>query len=394
MDNLGNVKNQVVENIDLMKDELVNISEYIFANPELAFDEYKASTLLTDVLAKHGFQVEKGIAGLETAFKAVYHGQPGGPVIGLLAEYDALPEINHACGHNLIATIATGAALAISKVLKEQKGTLVVYGTPAEEGGGGKVIMVQEKCFRELDCAMMIHPADETIVDDISLANENLVFTFHGKAAHAAAFPHKGINALEGVIQTFNQINALRGHLPSDVRIHGIVTKGGVATNIVTELAEAKFSVRALKRKTLDEVLEKVYNCAKAAALATGSTLEIAKEGLGYDEIMNNNVLTSLLKANFLQLGEPVGERTIEQGLGSTDMGNVTQIVPGFQSYIGIGKGLATHTVEFANACTGSNGHQALLKAAKALAMTVIDLLENPQHLENAKKEFKEAKEA
>ncbi|MDK2823660.1 MAG: hypothetical protein PWQ67_2209 [Clostridia bacterium] len=387
------LKSKVLEFIDANQEELKNISDYIFDNPELAFEEYKAVEILTEKLKENGFTIEKGIAGLPTAFKAEYRGEPGGPVVALLAEYDALPEIGHACGHNLIATISVGAAIAISKVLSPLPGTLVVLGTPAEEGGGGKVIMVEKGCFTDVDCAMIIHPADQTMVDDISLANTNLVFTYHGKAAHAAAFPEKGINALDAAILTFNNINALRGHLKDDVRIHGIITKGGVATNIVTELAEAKFSVRALKRKELEPVVEKVCQCAKAAALATGAGLEIKTEGLDYDEIMNNKVLTSLLRENYLQLGEFVGERTIEQGLGSTDMGNVTQVVPGFQSYIGIGKDLVTHTLEFAQSCKGPAGYQGLITATKALAMTVLDLLVNPDLLKEAKEEFRKTKE-
>ncbi|MGI6225992.1 MAG: amidohydrolase, partial [Peptococcales bacterium] len=295
--------------------------------------------------------------------------------------------------HNLIATISVGAAIAVTKAIPHFQGTLIVLGTPAEEGGGGKVIMVEKGCFDNVDCAMIIHPSDETMVDDISLANANPVFTFHGKAAHAAAFPHKGINALEAVIQTFNNINALRGHLKDDVRIHGIITQGGVASNIVPELAQAKFSVRALKRKDLDPVVEKVCQCAKAAALAQGARLEITTDGASYDEIMNNKVLTSLLKENYFALGEPVEERTIEQGLGSTDMGNVTQVVPGFQSYIGIGKGLATHTIEFREHSGGPEGHRGLNIASKALAMTVVDLFTNPDLVAQAQAEFKKSKE-
>lgn len=387
------LKEKVIEYVEDKKDELIKVSDYIFNNPELAFNEYKSSEALINKLTENGFKVEKGIAGIETAFRAVYEGKPGGPTIGILAEYDALPEMGHACGHNLIGTISMGAAITVSKLMKDLKGTLVVYGTPAEEGGGGKVIMAEKGCFKELDCAMIIHPSDETMVDDISLANANLVFTFHGKSAHAAAFPHEGINALEAVIQTFNNINGLRGHLKDDIKIHGIITEGGVATNIVPDLAEARFSVRALKRKELDKAVEKVKKCAEAASMATGAKLDFRYEELSYDEIMNNKILTKLLEKNYLSLDEPVIPRTMEQGLGSTDMGNVTQIVPGFQSYIGIGKGLATHTIGFKEASGNINGQKGLIIATKALAMTTIDLLTNPGLVEDAKKEFKSAKE-
>lgn len=386
-------KQKVQEFINNTQEDLISLSDYLFCNPELAFQEFKAVEVLTQKLKDNGFSVEKGIAGLPTAFRAEFKGKPGGPVIAILAEYDALPEIGHGCGHNLIAAISVGAAIAVTKTLPTFQGTLVVLGTPAEEGGGGKVIMAEKGSFNNIDCAMIIHPADDTMVDDISLANANLVFTFHGRAAHAAAFPHKGINALEAVIQTFNNINALRGHLKDDVRIHGIITQGGVATNIVPELAQAKFSVRALKRKELDPVVDKVCQCAQAAALAQGAQVEITTEGTSYDEIMNNKLLTSLLKENFLSLGEPVGERIIDQGLGSTDMGNVTQIVPGFQSYVGIGKDIATHTDEFREKAGGPEGHRGVIIASKALAMTVIDLFTNPDLVAQAQAEFKKSKE-
>ncbi|SMB81578.1 amidohydrolase [Desulfonispora thiosulfatigenes DSM 11270] len=387
------LKDKIISEVEKNKDELINLSDYIFDNPELSFEEFKAVKVLTDKLTAHGFKVEQGVKGIETAFKATFEGKEQGPTIGILAEYDALPEIGHACGHNLIGTISIGAAISISKYMKDLKGTLVVYGTPAEEGGGGKVIMIEKGCFTDLDCAMIIHPADKTMVDDISLANAELVITFHGKPAHAAAFPHEGINALEAVIQTFNNINGLRGHLKDDIRIHGIITKGGVVTNIVPELAECRFSVRALKRKDLDKIVEKIYKCSEAASLSTGAKLEFKQEELSYDEIMNNSILTKQLEKNYLLVGEKVYPRNIEEGLGSTDMGNVTQVLPGFQSYIGLGEGLATHTTGFADACGSEAGHRALITATKALALTAIDLFQNPELVEKAQEEYKALKE-
>lgn len=383
------VKEETIERVESIKEELWAAAEYIHDNPELCFQEFKASERLCQVLSDHGFAVQLGYCEMPTAFRAVKEGKAGGPTIGLLCEYDALTGIGHACGHNLMGVISVGAAIAAAPLLENIAGKIVVLGTPAEEGGGGKVLMLERGGMSDLDCAMIIHPTDKTMVDDVSLANSTLSFHFIGKAAHAAAYPSEGINALEAVIQTFNNINGLRLHLKDDVRIHGIITQGGIATNIVTENAQCDFSVRSLHRKDLDLVMEKVKNCARAAALATGCRLEISYgEGPGYDEIMNNPTMKELLRENFEQLGEKIYPRLKEKGMGSTDMGNVTQAMPGFQAYIGLGEGAVTHTPHFTEMSTGETGYRALVAATKALAMTTVDLLSNPQLVEQAKVEF------
>lgn len=387
------LKECVLNEVAQITDELWAVAEYIHANPELAFKEEKASKALADELAKHGFEVQLGYCDLPTAFSAVMEGKPGGPTIGLLCEYDALADMGHACGHNLIGTISVGAAIAASKILKEVAGKIVVIGTPAEEGGGGKVLLLNRGGMDDLDCAMIIHPTNETMVDDISLANTGIGFHFTGKSAHAAAFPHEGINALEAVIQTFNNINGLRLQLKGDVKVHGIITEGGVATNIITEHAKCQFSVRAFTRSELDIALEKIKNCGRAAALATGCSVELLSvEGYNYDEIMNNTTLKEVLRGNFEQLGEVVHPRLAEKGMGSTDMGNVTQRMPGFQAYIGLDPLAVTHTAKFAQLSTGETGHRALVVAVQALAMTVVDLLEQPELVAQAKVEFLQMK--
>lgn len=392
-DNLNYLKDLALHELDKIKTELYEISDYIFHNPETSFKEYKAVEVLTSELARHGFNVEKGIAGLDTAFKASFTGKAERPNIVLLAEYDALPELGHACGHNLICTISLGAAIALSKLMQELEGTITVLGTPAEEGGGGKAILVNHGVFSEYDAALMIHPADYTMVHDISLASQTLTLTFHGKSAHAAAFPHKGINALDGIIQTFNGINALRLHLKDEARIHGIITEGGIASNIIPELAQAVFSIRAMSRSYLDELIEKVENCARGAALATGARPEFQYQEFSYDDVQNNEVLESLLKANYQKLGLNVAERTLDQGIGSTDMGNVTQTLPGIHAYIGLGDDLVTHTPGFAQVAGSEKGQEAIIQAAGALAMTVIDLLTEPELVAQMKQEFKRMKE-
>lgn len=388
------MKAQVQQQIDVYMDEFWQTAEYIHANPELKFEEFKASKALCDLLEKHGFAVERGYCDMPTAFRAVKEGKAGGPTIGLLCEYDALVEIGHACGHNLIGTISAAAGIAASCILSETAGRIIVLGTPAEEGGGGKVLMLERGGMEDLDCAMIIHPTDKTMVDDISLANSEIAFRFTGKAAHAAAFPQEGINALEAVIATFNNINGIRLNLQRDISVHGIITKGGIASNIITENAECLFSVRALKRVDLNVALEKVKNCARAAALSTGCSLEmVMSEGHNYDEIANNQLMKELLHENFKLLGEPVYPRLKEKGMGSTDMGNVTQKMPGFQSYIGLAPKAVTHTPKFAEFSTGETGYRALSVAAKALAMTTVDLLAEPELVEAAKAEFIASKE-
>ena len=392
--NAKELKTQAIEEIDKYQEEFWATAEYIHANPELKFEEYKASEALCSLLEKHGFAVERGYCELPTAFRAVKEGKPGGPTIGLLCEYDALVEIGHACGHNLIGTISAAAGIAAASALSETCGRIVVLGTPAEEGCGGKVLILNRGGMDDLDCAMIIHPTDKTMVDDVSLANSEITFRFTGKSAHAAAYPQEGINALEAVIATFNNINGIRLNLPKDASVHGIITKGGIATNIITENAECMFSVRAMKRTELNIVLEKVKNCARAAALSTGCSLEMAmSEGHNYDEIDNSVILKELLHQNFDLLGEPVAPRAKDKGMGSTDMGNVTLAMPGFQAYIGLGEGAVTHTPEFARFSTGESGFRALMVASKALAMTVVDLLAQPELVAKAQAAFQAAKE-
>jgi amidohydrolase len=241
-------KDKVISYIDGIQDRLIDISDEIHRNPELAFKEIKAANLLADELKKGGFEIELGVAGMDTAIVATHPEESKGPTIAILGEYDALPEIGHACGHNLIATAALGACLALGSIKKDLPGKLIFMGTPAEEDIGGKIAMIEAGLFKNVDAAMMFHPAPGyTIVGREGLAMTEVKIEFHGKPAHAAASPEKGINALDAIIQTFNGINALRQHIKSTARIHGIITHGGVKPNIVPEFAAAEFYVRAVK---------------------------------------------------------------------------------------------------------------------------------------------------
>jgi amidohydrolase len=253
MSSTQELKQRALNVIDSMRNDLIRISTTIHANPEIAFQEFKSAAFLCETLGSHGFAVERGAGGLETAFIAEAKGNGTGPNIAILAEYDALPDIGHACGHNIIGTSAIAAGIAVKEVIKELPGRVTVIGTPAEEGGGGKLILLEHGVFNDVDAAMMVHPASRTMVDRKSLASVRLKIEFNGKASHAASAPEDGINALEAVILTFNNVNALRLHLKSDARVHGIINNGGSAANIIPEYAAATFRPR--HRNDANEVL-------------------------------------------------------------------------------------------------------------------------------------------
>jgi amidohydrolase len=372
---------------------LIHIADTIHANPELAFKEFEAAALLSGTLEENGFAVERGVAGMETAFVATLHGQDGGPTIAFLAEYDALAGLGHACGHNIIGTAAVGAGLASKTVLPELAGTVQVIGTPAEEGGGGKIIMVDAGVFVDVDVAMMIHPSTRNLLGRLALTAVATSIEFFGKPAHAAAAPDKGINALEAILLTFNNINALRQHLRDDVRIHGIITHGGEAANIVPEYAAARFIVRAADTPYAMEVLEKVRACAEGAALATGARLEFKQVGRRYDARLPNPKLVNLFKDNLEALGLDVELATGNERMGSSDIGNVSQVVPAIHPYIAIASEVVVgHSNEFREAAASPAGHEAVIHAAKALAMTAVDLLAVPVNVSEARKAFEDQK--
>ena len=354
---------------------LIEISDYIYENPELGNEEYKAVKVLTELLKEHNFEVEERYLNMDTAFKATFYSGKPGLTIGYLCEYDALPGIGHGCGHNMIGTISSGAGIVLSKIINQVGGKIIVYGTPAEETNGAKVIMVEEGAFDELDCAMMVHPNDKTYASGTSSALYPIQFTFKGKTAHAASCPEQGINALNAVIQLFNGIDALRQHVTKDVLMHGIITEGGVAANIVPERAVAQFYIRAAKKATIEEVLEKVKNIARGAALMTGCELEMDRYELPYDDLNTNEVLSEAFNENLRSLGitEIHAPKT---GGGSSDIGNVSYVTPTIHPYISISNcEVRGHSRELAKATTESLGHERLLTAVLALAYTGYDVL-------------------
>ena len=358
-----------------IKERLCEISDYIYENPELGNEEYKAVEVLTKLLKEHNFSVEEKYLDMDTAFKATFDSGKPGLTVGYLCEYDALPGIGHGCGHNMIGTISAGAGIALSKIIDQVGGKIIVYGTPAEETNGAKVIMVEEGAFDELDCAMMVHPNDKTYASGTSSALYPIQFTFKGKTAHAASCPEQGINALNAVIQLFNGIDALRQHVTKDVLMHGIITEGGVAANIVPERAVAQFYIRAAKKATVTEVLEKVKNIARGAALMTGCELEMDRYELPYDDLNTNETLSEAFNENLRSLGitEIHAPKT---GGGSSDIGNVSYVTPTIHPYISISNcEVRGHSRELAKATTESLGHERLLTAVLALAYTGYDVL-------------------
>lgn len=384
-------KRDVEREVDALERRLRDVSEYVFSHPELKFEERLAATRLGDELEAAGFAVERGVAGLATSLRAEHPAIADGPKVAVLAEYDALPDLGHACGHNLIAAAALGAALAVGRVKPKLPGRLVFLGTPAEEGGGGKVAMIDAGLFRGVDAAMMFHPAPFTTVGHGSLAITEVRVEFRGVAAHASAWPEKGINALDAVIQTYDGINALRQHIKDGSRIHGIITHGGVKPNIVPDYAAAEFYVRAAETAYRDELLAKVRRCAEGAALATGATLTFSTISVPYKAMRSNRVLDETFARNLERLGwsldvPPGGSFP----LGSTDMGDVSQAVPAIHPYLAIcGADVAGHSASFADASSSERGQRAMLAAAKAMATTIVDVLTSPDVVRRAWDEFR-----
>ncbi|MBM7693147.1 amidohydrolase [Peribacillus deserti] len=388
------LSNIITESVDQNQKVYLETSHIIHANPEIGNQEFLASQTLVNLLEREQFIIERNIAGHETGFIARKSAGKPGPVIGFLAEYDALPGLGHACGHNIIGTASTAAAIALSTVLEKTGGEVVVFGTPAEEGGpngSAKASFVKNGLFEGIDAALMIHPSGKTAPTSESLAVDPLDFHYYGKTAHAAASPEKGINALDAVIGLFTGINALRQQLTPDVRIHGIITHGGEAPNIIPGYASARFFIRAATRRGCEEVTEKVRRIAEGAALATGAELKIEQFQNEIDNLIVNKPFNELVIAELEALGEKV-DREGRTGIGSTDAGNVSQVIPTLHPYIKIGEDdLIAHTHEFREAAISALGDKALITGAKALALTGCRLLTDARLLADIKKAHAEA---
>jgi amidohydrolase len=357
------------------RDRLVALSEWLHANPETAWEEHMAARWVPELLSEGGFAVDACYLGLETAFRATYGTGPFR--LGLMAEYDALPGLGHACGHNLISASSVGAALALAPLADELGLSVEVYGTPAEEGGGGKIELLDRGAFADLDLAMMAHPAPVDVAEAHPFAVSHSHVSYRGKAAHAAAYPEHGVNAADALTIAQVAVGLLRQQLPASVRVHGVMTRGGEAPNAIPELTEGRWYVRAETLSELASVEERVWRCFEAGAIATGCELSVVPESKPYAEFRADEAALASYRRNAVILGRvfATGDTAARMNRASTDMGNVSQVVPAIHPYVGIGSLPAlNHQREFAAACVGDEAERALLDAATALAWTAIDV--------------------
>jgi amidohydrolase len=356
-------------------ERLIRLSEQLHAHPETAWEEHRSARWVAEALEDAGFAVTPSYLGLDTAFLATYGGGPFR--LGLCAEYDALPGLGHACGHNLIAAITIGAARALAPLADLAGLTIEVYGTPAEEGGGGKIELLERGAFAGLDLAMMAHPAPVDVAEAEPFAVSHSHVTFHGKAAHAAAYPEQGVNAADAFTVAQVAVGLLRQQLPHTVRVHGVLTHGGEAPNAIPARTEGRWYVRAESREQLAETEERVWRCFRAGALATGCTLDITAESKPYAEFRTDQPALRAYVRNAERLGRVFDRDSPARRMNraSTDMGNVSQLVPAIHPYVGIGSLPAlNHQPEFAAHCVGGDAEKALLDAATALAWTALDV--------------------
>jgi amidohydrolase len=383
------IKDRLTDEVGRRADVLLEISHSIHDRPELGYEEHHAADLLASVLEDEGFDVERAACGMETAFVArVGHGD--GPTIGIFCEYDALPEIGHACGHNVIGTAGLGAGLAAATVAEELGGTVVVLGSPAEEGGGGKVFLQERGALDDLDAAMMIHPADGDLQAMSVIAIQQVHVKYHGKAAHAAAFPHRGKNALDAAVLGYVNVAALRQHIRPTERVHGIFTDAGDKPNIVPQFAAAEWYVRSPTRRLLQPLKDRVMACLEAGAAAAGCTMDHEWQDPAYDDMIDNPVLVELFTANAERTGRHLADPSKAAGVvGSTDMGNVSYAVPSIHPMLAVApSGISIHTPEFTQYAGGEEGDRAVLDGARAMAMTVADLWLDPSLVDDAKAAF------
>ena len=368
-------KQQAADRFSDVEPELRDLSRWMYDHPEIAFEEKQTSARLAEYLADKGFEVEYPAYGLDTAFAARIGST--GPEVVICCELDALPEVGHACGHNIIASSAIGAGVALGPLVDELGFRVTVLGTPAEEMYGGKIDLIQAGAFSGAVAAMMVHPANEDTVDKPFLAVTHIDVEFHGKESHAAFKPQVGINALDAAVQAYVNISTLRQALYPTDKVHGVITYGGGAPNVIPAYTAMSWYVRAATKERLDELYSRVVACFEAAAVATGCTYELERRGHPYSDLLSNDVMTDLYAANSAALGRPMGRGAdVDPGAsGSTDMGNVSYEVPTIHPMLDI-KALpaVNHQKEFAAHTLSPTGEQAIRDGALAMAWTIIDL--------------------
>lgn len=391
--NVSALKEQVKKRVDEILPQLVGLSDTVWDHPEYNFYEFHACEAMSGLLRDFGFQVETGIGGLETSVKGVYDSGKAGPNIGIFGEFDAVPGMGHSCGHNLMCAMAVGAGEAVRSVISETGGRVTVFGTPAEEGGGGKIIMLKNGAFEGLDIAMILHSANDTVVNDISYSRTDVIVDFYGKTAHAATWPEEGVSALNPVLDLFHIIDSMRLELADRGKILGIISKGGEDPIYIPDHCQAKFTIRSFSMKYKLELFNRFIEICQHVAAITGTKMEWQYDGLAYEDIRNNEPLEEALRKNFVDLGEDVKPRERALGIGCTDMGNVTHEIPGLQSYVLVVPELRGHTLEFQEACKSPAGHRTIAVGSKAMAMTAVDVLTSESLLADIRKAFLEMKE-
>jgi amidohydrolase len=382
------LKHRIASAVDRLGDDLAALSGRIHAHPELAFEETRACGWLTEFLAAQGFRVDTGVGGVPTAFRASLE-TGAGPTLAILCEYDALPGVGHACGHNVIAAAGAGAGAALMAAREHlPPGRVLVIGTPAEERGGGKGVLVQAGLFEGVDSAMMIHGFDRTLLHQDLLGVVRVTFEWAGKAAHASVDPWEGVNALDACVQTFNAVSMLRQQMRPDCRIHGIVADGGAAANVIPERAVADFNVRGPGLEAMWALYRRVVACAEAAAAATGTRLTVTQHPDVYEPLKRNQTLLDVFAENLIAAGLTEGPPAPDR-LASSDIGNVSQVTPTIHAWIAIAPlGTAIHTREFAAAAAAPLARAGLLAGAKLMALSAADLLSDPARLRAMKEEF------
>lgn len=383
------LKEKVLQVVNEVGPELDELSRAICEKPETAYEEYEACRLHTELLEKHGFQVERNLCGVETGFKAVYDTGKPGLTAGIMAEYDALPGIGHGCGHNILGATGSGAGIALKNVLDEIGGKVIVYGTPAEENNGAKMKYAREGAYDELDIALMAHPYNTYSKCSHMLALAPVQFEFHGKPAHASASPEEGRNALDAIVLAVSAINALRQQMRSDSRIHGIIIKAGSATNVIPDFAEAQFVVRSVTKSYNEELRERVRDCARGAALQTGTEVKFIEPDIYLDNMISNRTMEQVfcdkMQETFgIEVGPPPAQS------GSNDAGLLSKICPTIHPMFGICEDVKypAHTEGFRDATLTPYARQQMRNTAAALALTVIEVMQNSELFEQIKKEF------
>lgn len=385
------MKKVLLEKLNLVKNDMIKISDYIFDNPEVGLVEIKASKILTDYLNEHGFHVEKGVGEVDTAFRATYENGIGGPSIGILVEYDALDGLGHACGHHMQGAIGIGVAVTLKDYFKDKPYKLVIYGTPAEETVSGKLTMVKNGCFRDIDIALMTHGGPNTTTDIKSLALCKATVTFHGTSAHAAIKPEDGRSALDALLLTFNGIEFLREHIPDDVRVHYTVLNAGGQANVVPNIAVGNFYIRSYSNNTLENCKERFFKILQGASLMTETTYDITidKEIGGKIPVLS---LNDIVMKNAKEMNAPAISPPREK-TGSTDFGSVMNLVPGTCLRIAfVPEGTSSHSTEYLKAGKSQEAHDAIFIGSEILTGTIYDIITNNQLLEKIKDEFNDKK--